>query len=267
MKYIDVANNANFYTSEFSTPSAPKINISMSTITSTQMEETADTYLTNANTYVNTYKTQVAQKEYNIDMMRKGICANEDVDLAAIDLVANTYTANVKADNYFAVASADVNLTNTDGINSVFEKIKTLASELFILTDDDKIQLDNPDAEDAIKALMLGAVTYDTRFVKVDISSIKPSYTTELTFINMKPNATGDDIVLSAFATVEEETKKIFTIRKTNINKVSIWVLAEVSEVEGVEQETNIATITEDIATIEKGKSAVLTFTAIEVAQ
>ena len=271
MKYIDVANNANFYTSEFSTPSAPKINISMSTITSTQMEETADTYLANANTYVNTYKTQVAQKEYNIDMMRKGICANEDVDLATIDLVANTYTANVKADNYFAVASADVNLTNTDGINSVFEKIKTLASELFILTDDDKIQLDNPDAEDAIKALMLGAVTYDTRFVKVDISSIKPSYTTELTFINMKPNATGEDIILSAFATVVENeaevTKKIFTIRKTNINKVSSWVLAEVSEVEGVEQETNIATITEDIATIEKGKSAVLTFTAIEVAQ
>ena len=81
MKYIDVANNANFYTSEFSTPSAPKINVSMSTITSTQMEETADTYLANANTYVNTYKTQVVQKEYNIDMMRKGICANEDVDL------------------------------------------------------------------------------------------------------------------------------------------------------------------------------------------
>ena len=271
MKYIDVANNASFYTSEFSTPSAPKINISMSTITNTQMDEIANAYLDNANTYVNTYKTQVEQKEYNIDMIRKGICANENVDLATIDLIANTYTANVKADNYFAVASADVNLTNTDGINSVFEKIKFLASELFILTDDDKDQLKNPEAEDAIKTLMLDAVTYDTRFVKVDISSIKPSYTTELTFINMKPNATVDDIILSAFAKVVENevevTKKIFTIRKTNINKVSNWVLAEVSEVEGVEQETNIATITEDIATIEKGKSAVLTFTAIEVAQ
>lgn len=266
MKYIDVANNASFYTSEFSTPSAPKINLSMSTITTAQMEEIANTYLANANTYVNTYKTQVAQKEYNIDMMRKGICANEDVDLATIDLIANTYTANVKADNYFAVASAGVNLTNIDGINSVFEKIKSLASELFILTDEDKIQLDNPEAEDAIKALMLGAVTYDTRFIKVDISSIKPSYDTELTFINMKPNATGDDIVLSAFAKVEEDTKKIFTIKKVSINKVSNWVLAETNEVEGIEQETNIATITEDIASVEKGKSVVLTLTAIEVA-
>ena len=263
MKYIDVTNNVNFYTSEFSSINVPKINISMSTITSEQMEEVAETYLTNAETYANAYKTQIAQKEYNIDMIRKGICADEKVDLATIDLVANTYTANVKADNYFAVASTDVDLTNRDGINSVFEKIKTLASELFILTDDDKIQLNNPDVEDTMKALMLGAVAYDTRFIKVDISSIKATYDTELTFINMKPNATGSNIVLSAFAKVAEETKKIFTIKKVRDN----WMLAEVTEVEDVEQETNIATIEEDIATIEKGKSVILTFTAIEIEQ
>lgn len=261
MKYIDVINNTDFYTSEFSSPSVPRMSVSMNTVTTEQINTIAQTYLTNAQNYADTYKAQVAQKEYNIDMMKKGICADEEVGLAIIDLVENTYTANVKADNYFAIAMENNNLISRDGITNTFSKIKLLADELYRLTDEDKLQLGNEEAEDAINALMLNAVTYDTKAIKVNISSVKETYTEPLTFINTKPNATNNNIVLSAFVKVEEETKKIFTIKFVN----NSWVLAEVTELDGVETENNIATITEDIATIAKGGTVELTFTPIAV--
>ena len=153
------------------------------------------------------------------------------------------------------------NLISRDGITNTFSKIKLLADELYRLTDEDKLQLGNEEAEDAINALMLNSVTYDTKAIKVNISSVKETYTEPLTFINTKPNATNNNIVLSAFVKVEEETKKIFTIKFVN----NSWVLAEVTELDGVETENNIATITEDIATITKGDTVELTFTPLAV--
>lgn len=233
----------------------------MNTITTEQINTIATTYLNNAQKYANTYKELVKQKEYNIDMIKKGICADEGVGLSIIDLVENTYTANVKADNYFTIASENNNLMSKAGITNTFSKIKLLADELYRLTDEDKLQLGNEEAEDKTNSLMLSATVYDTKAIKVNISSIKESYSEPLTFINTKPNATNNNIVLSAFVKVEEETKKIFTIKFDNNSQK----LSEVTELDGVETENNIAIITEDIATIEKGGTVELTFIPITV--
>lgn len=258
MNFINISSNTTNYTTSFNTPSVPTINVSIATITQSDMSSTASSYLENAQNYAKTYQKHVIQRDYNFDMIKKAICADSSIKLAKINLMNNTYTPNVKADNYFDIASEQYSLTTANGIINTLNRTKQLADQLYKLTAQDIEQLEENQivfssaAAEYTNSLYLKDITYDTRAIKVNVSAAGDDYsgyTEPLYFINQKPNATNGDFVLSAFTVVGDDdnqvTEKILTIRNNSTTTTPNWILTTVSN--DTENESSIVKINENI--------------------
>ncbi|MBR4316159.1 MAG: hypothetical protein IKP65_04225 [Alphaproteobacteria bacterium] len=87
------------YLANFSFPSVPRINIDINNTTQENLNNVVSAYNVNSEKYANSYIEAFNNKNYIVSMFEKDACA--DAGLATIDKVNNTYTASIKADNYY----------------------------------------------------------------------------------------------------------------------------------------------------------------------
>lgn len=149
----------------------PRINISLNTITSDELEVAKIEHLEDVDEYFDNVKPLVEQKEYILDRFKKD--ALVEVGFATIDLDGNTYTENTYASKYWDQAVDGLDLTRQTNLTTAITNITELY-QLFL--DNSNEQFDNTTKE---------AVDYDKR--AVEFSGTK--------FILTIPNATGTNRV------------------------------------------------------------------------
>ena len=149
----------------------PRINISLNTITSDELEVAKIEHLEDVDEYFNNVKPLVEQKEYILDRFKKD--ALFEVGFATIDLDENTYTENTYASKYWDQAVDGLDLTRQTNLTTAITNITELY-QLFL--DNSNEQFDNTTKE---------AVDYDKR--AVEFAGTK--------FILTIPNATGTNRV------------------------------------------------------------------------
>lgn len=149
----------------------PRINISLNTITSDELELAKIQHLEDVDEYFNNVKPLVEQKEYILDRFKKD--ALVEVGFATIDLDENTYTENTYASKYWDQAVDGLDLTRQNNLTTAITNITELY-QLFL--DNSNEQFDNTTKE---------AVDYDKR--AVEFAGTK--------FILTVPNATGTNRV------------------------------------------------------------------------
>ena len=282
------------YTSSFSSPTTPNISVNMATVNSTDFEQAMSNFSTTASSYTTAHDTYFKLRNYIEERLKKD--ALESVGLAEIDYVNNKYKANVKADNYWKVANNNYNLTTTSGITNQYESLNKLATQLFLLTQEDKLELNtgsdssidssnsitlNPTTFDSsfssqfvestfqtVNNLYLKAVDYDTKAKITTIpDTILQTPKTNTIFINAIPNATGTDVVLQNYelktVTTEngtnEEPVVMYTIKNLSLSDKETWVLLN-NAIEALEEGKVIATVTITGGTDILGKDTTLTF-------
>lgn len=149
----------------------PRINISLNTITSDELEVAKIEHLEDVDEYFDNVKPLVEQKEYILDRFKKD--ALFEVGFATIDLDENTYTENTYASKYWDQAVDGLDLTRQTNLTTAITNITELY-QLFL--DNSNEQFDNTTKE---------AVDYDKR--AVEFAGTK--------FILTIPNATGTNRV------------------------------------------------------------------------
>ena len=149
----------------------PRINISLNTITSDELEVAKIEHLEDVDEYFNNVKPLVEQKEYILDRFKKD--ALVEVGFATIDLDGNTYTENTYASKYWDQAVDGLDLTRQNNLTTAITNITELY-QLFL--DNSNEQFDNTTKE---------AVDYDKR--AIEFAGTK--------FILTIPNATGTNRV------------------------------------------------------------------------
>ena len=149
----------------------PRINISLNTITSDELEVAKIEHLEDVDEYFDNVKPLVEQKEYILDRFKKD--ALVEVGFATIDLDGNTYTENTYASKYWDQAVDGLDLTRQNNLTAAITNITELY-QLFL--DNSNEQFDNTTKE---------AVDYDIR--AIEFAGTK--------FILTVPNATGTNRV------------------------------------------------------------------------
>ena len=149
----------------------PRINISLNTITSDELEIAKIEHLEDVDEYFDNVKPLVEQKEYILDRFKKD--ALVEVGFATIDLDGNTYTENTYASKYWDQAVDGLDLTRQNNLTAAITNITELY-QLFLNNSNE--QFDNTTKE---------AVDYDIR--AIEFSGTK--------FILTVPNATGTNRV------------------------------------------------------------------------
>ena len=149
----------------------PRINISLNTITSDELEIAKIEHLEDVDEYFDNVKPLVEQKEYILDRFKKD--ALVEVGFATIDLDGNTYTENTYASKYWDQAVDGLDLTRQNNLTTAITNITELY-QLFL--DNSNEQFDNTTKE---------AVDYDIR--AIEFAGTK--------FILTIPNATGTNRV------------------------------------------------------------------------
>lgn len=149
----------------------PRINISLNTITSDELEIAKIEHLEDVDEYFDNVKPLVEQKEYILDRFKKD--ALVEVGFATIDLDGNTYTENTYASKYWDQAVDGLDLTRQNNLTAAITNITELY-QLFLNNSNE--QFDNTTKD---------AVDYDIR--AIEFAGTK--------FILTVPNATGTNRV------------------------------------------------------------------------
>lgn len=211
--------NASNYVVRLSTPTAPRISVNVQSITSEELASAISAYQTNADAYADTYATLINGKEYVADRLQKDLSAEITVLTdGGIDLVANTVTLNVKANELYEQATQNVSLETVDAVNSIATTFNGLFDTYY--TEGSTVVL---------SATYDSAVTYDTRAYTV-ASEIASEVIVETVFINNIPNATGKNKTYTAYESGVESASAVYTINYDNTYAVDssiigAWVL------------------------------------------
>lgn len=211
--------NASNYVVRLSAPSAPRISVDVQAITSEEITSAIGVYETAASAYADTYTALIDGREYVTDRLQKDLSAEIAVLTdGGIDLVTNTVTLNVKANELYERAAQNVALTTVAAVSS----IETAFNGLF-----GTYYLEGSDV--VLSAVYDSAVEYDTRAYVVD-SDIASAVVSETIFINDIPNATGKVRTYTAYVSGGESAEAAYTIAYDNAYVVDssttgAWVL------------------------------------------
>lgn len=146
---IDVKN----YVYSFRSVSAPKVNVSLNTVTKAQLTAAITVYGNEVTTYTNNLNLIVNNKEYVVDRFKKDVLA--DVGFATINKATNKYTENLYAGKYWNKAVAGLDLTKESGLRNALENITSLY-QLFLNNSNEKFSFE-------VKT----TVDYDTKAIEV----------------------------------------------------------------------------------------------------
>ena len=113
--------NANNYIMSFSSPTVPRLEASnINTISIEDMNLRIAQYEGKVTTYKNAYSNYVSLKKYIEGRLMKDLASQQNSGvLGRRDLTANTFVANIKADNYFNYAKGASQLTSTTDIDTI----------------------------------------------------------------------------------------------------------------------------------------------------
>lgn len=192
----------------------PRINISLNTITSDELELAKIEHLEDVDEYFNNVKPLVEQKEYILDRFKKD--ALFEVGFATIDLDENTYTENTYASKYWDQAVDGLDLTRQNNLTAAITNITELY-QLFL--DNSNEQFDNTTKE---------AVDYDIR--AIEFAGTK--------FILTVPNATGTNRVYENNGDVLSYSK---VTNKWVINDSNGDMIASCDDIDAAEPNWTIA--------------------------
>lgn len=133
--------------------SAPSINADPATITASALSTTVvPAYEAAVATYIDMWEAAILSRDNIVQRFSyDALVAN---GYSTVDYNANTYTANIKADDYFAEASRNQNLTSTSGLATTESNLIRLYA---LLQDEAGGEL----LESLLTADTLAAVTYD----------------------------------------------------------------------------------------------------------
>lgn len=192
----------------------PRINISLNTITSDELEIAKIEHLEDVDEYFDNVKPLVEQKEYILDRFKKD--ALVEVGFATIDLDENTYTENTYASKYWDQAVDGLDLTRQNNLTAAITNITELY-QLFL--DNSNEQFDNTTKE---------AVDYDIR--AIEFAGTK--------FILTVPNATGTNRVYENNGDVLSYSK---VTNKWVINDSNGDMIASCDDIDAAEPNWTIA--------------------------
>lgn len=124
----------NNYVYSFSTPNMPYIGANVYTTTEADFiastTGTKDVYLAAADDYADAFLALIQKKDYVIDRFRKDALIN--IGMATVVKNTNTYTANVKADDFFTEASLNQIMNNVTNLTTVYTNLERLYDNLFL---------------------------------------------------------------------------------------------------------------------------------------
>lgn len=180
------------YLANFSFPSVPRINIDINNTTQENLNNVVSAYNVNSEKYANSYIEAFNNKNYIVSMFEKDACA--DAGLATIDKVNNTYTASIKADNYYNQANKNnANFTYESQITEVYNNLIELKNNLF---DDEENSSDTEGEWTVTKTL--SPIVYDTQAITVS-TSVLTEETANVVFIKDVAKNINDARTFTAF--------------------------------------------------------------------
>lgn len=186
--------------------SAPRINVSLNTITSEELATAKATYLNEVTTYCDNLEFVVSNKEYILDRFKKD--ALVDVGFATVDFINNTYTENTYATKYWNKAVSGLDLTRQNNLTTAITNLAELY-QLFLNNSNEKF-------DNTTKS----AVDYDIK--AIDFAGTK--------FILTVPNATGTNRVYENNGDTISYIANKWTITKNNGDVVAICDDIDVAE-------------------------------------
>jgi len=124
-----MAINVSGYVVSYRTPTAPRINVDIQSVTVPNFEVAASTYMTEASAYVEGYRAVVVNKAYAEDRLKKDLCAEADgLTSGGISLESNTVQLHAKADEVYAYASEGGTLSYPNGIRGIESRFNAFYS-------------------------------------------------------------------------------------------------------------------------------------------
>lgn len=173
---------------------APRISVNANTSTTAEIKTAVDAYNTEAANYAATYTTAATRRDYVVSMLEKDACV--DVGFSTVDKATNTYTANIKANDYFAQAKGTtMAITTASAVTTIVETLATLKTNLFDDENEPSVSYDG--SWDVSKTLP--AATYDTKAITVAASNFTDD--TAAIFINDVAKNIGTARTFTAYAT------------------------------------------------------------------
>lgn len=214
--------NANNYIMSFSSPTVPRLDASnINTISIEDMNLRIAQYEGKVTTYKNAYSNYVSLKKYIEGRLMKDLASQQNSGvLGRRDLTANTFVANIKADNYFNYAKGASQLTSTTDIDTIKNKMTELINNFYYTQDN------GSGDKDWYTGTTFPSTTYDDRAIVLNISQFDQQQEQNIIFISDIANATSTDRTYTAYVLVEGQTVETknytisFDIRQT-INVVN----------------------------------------------
>lgn len=196
---------ASNYVVRLGTPTAPRISVNVQTVTSEELTSAIVAYETATDVYASAYTTLIGGKEYVSDRLQKDLSAEITVLTdGGINLVDNTVTLNVKANELYEQAAQNVVLTTADAVNFVSSTFNALFDTYYM-----------EGSAVVLSATYDSAVAYDARAYTV-ASDIAGEVLASTVFINNIPNATGKNKTYTAYVSGVDSAEASYTIGYDN---------------------------------------------------
>ncbi|MBO4553646.1 hypothetical protein J5754_04465 [bacterium] len=173
------------YTASFYLPNVPAISVAINAATAAEIETAINAYLNGsgegaAADYVAAVRALAGNRDYIRGRFERDLCAA--VGLAEINPAENTYTANKKANEFFAEAARGATLYTAAGLAAVGANLKRLYDNLLI------------EEGEPIYAETEAAEVYDDRALEITVGGNVAN------FYSIAPAATGNARQWAAYA-------------------------------------------------------------------
>lgn len=211
--------NASNYVITYDEPYAPRIEVDVRTVTSTDFETAVTVYNEAASAYVNDYRTTIANKTYIEDRLKKDLCAEkEGLTSGGIDYENNTVTVHQKANEVYEYATSEDSLTYSDGIIAVESKFDAFYSKYY---------QDDSHTSCILSAAYEAEEPYDTRAFVVDADIAGGLVASDSVFILDAPNTIGIECAYTNYSGSSEQYKLAYE-ENYPLNESSVtnaWVI------------------------------------------
>jgi hypothetical protein len=215
---------ASNYVISYNEPSAPRINVTVQTVTPAEFESAVTVYNGEASAYVSNYRDVVSNKSYIEDRLKKDLCVEyEGLTNGGIDYENNTVIVHQKANEVYEYAVSGNSLTYSDGITAIESKFGEFYSKYY---------QDDAHTSCILSAAYEASETYDSKAFVVDADIAGGLVASNSVFILNAPNTAG---IECAYTNYSGSTPQYALAHEDNysVNEstvVNAWVIREAGE-------------------------------------
>ena len=218
--------NASNYVVNTVSPSVPRITVNVQSVTNEEIANASSAYIVSANEYAAKYVETVALRDYVTDRLMKDMAADVDsLTDGGINLVSNTITLHVKADDLYGQASTNVSLNSVNAVAAVVSNFNSLYDTYY--TENDSCVLDTT------ASCYASPVNYDSMAVTID-ATVATVVESGSVFIKDVPNAIGTACTYTDYASSGSGYEPQFAI--SHVNQISSevessgWIITEAGQ-------------------------------------